>query len=53
MPFLIHTDLGRNILNDFNNAKFSNNVFCHNYLCYKSFVVKDSKLIGIGNILPN
>jgi hypothetical protein len=46
---LTDTDLGRNILDELKNAKFSTNVFCHNYLCYKSFVVKDNKLIGIRN----
>jgi thiamine kinase-like enzyme len=46
---LTDTDLGKNILDELKNAKFSNYVFCHNALHYKSFVIKDNKLIGIRN----
>lgn len=48
-PCLVQTDLGRRILNDLNNTEFSDNVFCHNALYYKSFVLKNNKLIGIKN----
>ncbi|CAO3622256.1 unnamed protein product [Cunninghamella echinulata] len=34
---------------DLKNTAYSDNLFCHNYLCYKSFVVKNNKLIGIRN----
>jgi thiamine kinase-like enzyme len=50
IPSVLHnTDLGKNILHELKNAKFSSNVFCHNYLCYKSFVLKNNKLIGVKN----
>jgi thiamine kinase-like enzyme len=47
---LTDTDLGRNILEELKSTKFSSKyVFCHNALYYKSFVLKDNKLIGIRN----
>jgi hypothetical protein len=46
---LIDTDLGRNILEELKETKFSEYVFCHNALYYKSFVVKIDQLIGIRN----
>jgi hypothetical protein len=46
---LINTDLGNRILRDLNNTYYSENVFCHNALYYKSFVLRDNKLIGIRN----
>jgi hypothetical protein len=50
IPSVLHnTDLGKNILHELKNTKFSSNVFCHNYLCYKSFVLKNNKLIGVKN----
>lgn len=36
------------LIDELKNVKtYGKNVFCHNYLCYKSFVIKDNKLIGI------
>lgn len=46
---LTNTDLGRNILEELKESKFSEYVFCHNALYYKSFVVKNDQLIGIRN----
>ncbi|KXN73188.1 hypothetical protein CONCODRAFT_3853 [Conidiobolus coronatus NRRL 28638] len=37
------------ILNELKSTTFSDSVFCHNYLCYKCFVLKKNKLIGITN----
>ncbi|KAI8578371.1 hypothetical protein K450DRAFT_247568 [Umbelopsis ramanniana AG] len=49
-PDLIETQLGKTILNELRNTTFSKDyVFCHNALYYKSFVLKDNKLIGIRN----
>jgi hypothetical protein len=45
----VSTEIGEAILHQLKNAHFSHNVFCHNYLCYKSFVLKNNKLIGIRN----
>lgn len=47
---LINTKLGRRILADLKAATYSDYVFSHNYLCYKSFVLNNQgKLIGIKN----
>ncbi|KAH8548389.1 hypothetical protein BGW37DRAFT_181628 [Umbelopsis sp. PMI_123] len=49
-PDLIGTELGHTILNELKNTSFSEDyIFCHNALYYKSFVLKDNKLIGIRN----
>lgn len=46
---LVKTELGQTILSELQQASFTENVFCHNALYYKSFVVKGSKLVGIRN----
>lgn len=50
--FLVGTELGKRILEDLKDIKFSHsedNMFCHNALYYKSSVAKDNKLVGIRN----
>ena len=46
---LVNTDIGKKILYNLKNTKYSDLVFCHNALYYKSFIVKDNRLIGIRN----
>jgi hypothetical protein len=49
-PDLVETNLGKTILKELRNTTFSKDyIFCHNALYYKSFVLKNSKLIGIRN----
>jgi hypothetical protein len=46
---LVNTKLGLKLLSELKEAKFTDNIFCHNALYYKSFVVKNNKLVGIRN----
>ncbi|CAO3648015.1 unnamed protein product [Cunninghamella echinulata] len=49
---LVNTNLGHKILNDIktcNDILIQGNALCHNALYYKSFILKNNKLIGIKN----
>jgi thiamine kinase-like enzyme len=46
---IARTDLEKRILEELKSIQYSKNVFCHNALYYKSFIVKDNKLVGIRN----
>lgn len=46
---LIQSDLGKRILHDLKTTTYSKPVFCHNYLCPDSFIIKDKKLVAIRN----
>ncbi|CAO3613873.1 unnamed protein product [Cunninghamella echinulata] len=41
------TIIGNAILKELKETHYSENVFCHNNLYYKNFIIKENKLIGI------
>jgi hypothetical protein len=46
---LLKTDMGYKLCHELCSTVFTDNVFCHNYLRYDSFIVNNNKLVGIKN----